>query len=461
MPAQHLKDFTFFNQFVRKGLKTRFDNINLGAQSVQNSMRSLFFVGFWSLLCVSWGQTASIDPDSTSLTPPTPPDPSEQVPTSTQDAALVSAGETLFKENCTVCHGIHEKVVGPALKDAHKRQPISWIKSFIKNSQKVIESGDEYANKLYEEYNQTQMTSFDFSDQELDALIAYIIDASAVPVAVASAEATATGTATSLPSGYLPSEYLNYILMGFIFVLLLIALTLRIVSQVLTKEVHQSNAPQAEKTSATAKTNWKKVFSSQLFLGLMIFLFIAVLVKSVLLDGLYGIGIQQNYQPSQPIAFSHKLHAGEYEIDCNYCHTGARKARAANIPSVNICMNCHGEIKKDSPEIQKLYTAIEKEKPIEWVRVHNLPDLAYFNHAQHVTVGKVECQTCHGPVEDMEVVYQYAPLTMGWCINCHKETQIDQDNNYYTSLRVLHEKENKKAMTVEDIGGLECSKCHY
>jgi hypothetical protein len=175
------------------------------------------------------------------------------------------------------------------------------------------------------------------------------------------------------------------------------------------------------------------------------------------------VGIQQGYQPTQPIAFSHALHAGQYEINCNYCHTSVYKSKNANIPSANICMNCHSQIKKESPEIQKIYRAIENNKPIEWVRIHNLPDLAYFNHSQHTQVGKIECQTCHGPIQTMDVVYQYSPLTMGWCINCHRETPLNTEGNkYYDNLVKLHDQANKgAAFTVSSNGGTECSKCHY
>ena len=177
---------------------------------------------------------------------------------------------------------------------------------------------------------------------------------------------------------------------------------------------------------------------------------------------MYTIGIQQNYHPTQPIAFSHKIHAGQYEIDCNYCHTGVNISKSANIPAVNICMNCHGVINTDKPEIQKILTAYEENRPIEWVRVHNLPDLAYFNHSQHVAVGGIECNTCHGPIEEMDVVYQYSELTMGWCINCHRESEINsKGNDYYDKLVELHKSSSKEPLKVEDIGGLECSKCHY
>ena len=211
---------------------------------------------------------------------------------------------------------------------------------------------------------------------------------------------------------------------------------------------------------------------SNSFLGMIIFIFVAVGLKTGI-DGLFTIGVQQGYMPTQPIAYSHELHAGQYEIDCNYCHTGVRKSKSANIPSANICMNCHVAIKTESKEIQKIYAAIdydpetgeygEEIKPIEWVRIHNLPDLAYFNHSQHVKVGGLECETCHGPIKEMEVVYQYSDLTMGWCINCHRETNVkSKGNNYYNNLVELHNEKNTKVpMKVEDIGGLECSKCHY
>lgn len=170
-----------------------------------------------------------------------------------------------------------------------------------------------------------------------------------------------------------------------------------------------------------------------------------------------GVGLSQGYQPDQPIWFSHKIHAGTYEIDCQYCHTGASKGKNAWIPSTNVCMNCHKAIKvgtiSGEAEISKIYNAYDNDIPIEWVRIHNLPDLAYFNHQQHVVAGQVECQTCHGPIEEMDVVYQYAPLSMGWCINCHRETEVQSDLYEALGRDDVH--------TVEDIGGLDCARCHY
>jgi hypothetical protein len=212
--------------------------------------------------------------------------------------------------------------------------------------------------------------------------------------------------------------------------------------------------------------NLMNLVRSPSFVGFTSFIFIAIMLKLVI-DGLYSIGIQQDYSPTQPIAYSHKVHAGDYQIECEYCHTGAATSRQANIPSANVCMNCHSAIVKiigaDGPseEIQKIYDAVENNKPIEWVRVHNLPDFAYFNHAQHFKVGNIECQDCHGPIETMEVVRQHSTLTMGWCIDCHRETVIQTDNAYYDQLIELHKTVSKEDMVVADIGGLECSKCHY
>jgi hypothetical protein len=146
--------------------------------------------------------------------------------------------------------------------------------------------------------------------------------------------------------------------------------------------------------------------------------------------------------------------------------SGAAKGKSANIPSANVCMNCHTQIKVGTitgeGEIAKIYAAVQNNQPIEWVRIHNLPDLAYFNHAQHVTVGGIQCQTCHGPIQEMDVVKQFSLLTMGWCIDCHRKTDVNTKGNaYYDNLVELHGQASKKAMKVEDIGGLECAKCHY
>lgn len=225
-------------------------------------------------------------------------------------------------------------------------------------------------------------------------------------------------------------------------------------------------------------SKWNPVIAT-LAIGTLLFAF--VLAPLGYMYGMNEVGVQQGYAPTQPINFSHKLHAGEYAIDCQYCHSTASKSKSASIPSLNTCMNCHKYVKaaekyngKTSPEIQKIYDAIGfngdemeyiadyKQQPIEWVRIHNLPDLSYFNHSQHVAVGNLECQTCHGPIQEMEKVYQYSTLQMGWCINCHRERGIDAENNdYYEQVHKQMKIEGKDYITVAENGGLECSKCHY
>ena len=382
------------------------------------------------------------------------------------DPSIVKNGESLFKGNCTVCHAINEVVIGPALRDVHERQSEEWIYAFIKNSQKVIKSGDEYAVNLYNEYNKTLMTSFDFSDEELNAILTYIKDESTKEVQVVVAD-------VSDASGQVVDSSINsnnfYLSLGLNLFLLLVIIFILFRFTNLSKKyvLLQDNQLKGklldddDKEIVDSGFNIKEFIKSNRVVGIASFLFIGIFVKSCI-DGLYTVGIQQNYQPTQPIAFSHKVHAGQYEIDCNYCHTGVNISKSANIPSVNICMNCHNAINTDKPEIQKILTAYEENRPIEWVRVHNLPDLAYFNHKQHVAVGGLDCATCHGPIEEMDVVYQYSELTMGWCINCHRETEVSsKGNDYYKKLVELHNSSSKKPMTVEDIGGLECSKCHY
>ena len=384
----------------------------------------------------------------------------------TFDQNIVSSGESLFKGNCTVCHAINEVVIGPALRDVHERQSEEWLYAFIKNSQKVIKSGDEYAVDLYNQYNQTLMTSFDFSDDELNAILTYIKSESVKEVQVAVVDNAVEGGEVSSSSISSDNFYLSLGL-NIILLLVLIFILLRFTNLSKKYVILKDNQNKGklldddDKEIVDSGFKIKKFIKSNKVVGIASFVFIAVFVKSCI-DGLYTIGIQQNYQPTQPIAFSHKIHAGQYEIDCNYCHTGVNISKSANIPAVNICMNCHGVINTDKPEIQKILTAYEENRPIEWVRVHNLPDLSYFNHSQHVAVGGIECNTCHGPIEEMEVVYQYSELTMGWCINCHRESEINsKGNDYYDKLVELHKDSSKEPLKVEDIGGLECSKCHY
>lgn len=387
------------------------------------------------------------------------------------EQSAIEAGKTVFENNCAQCHAVHKKVLGPALANVYERRSIDWLKSWVKNSQAFIASGDEDAIAIYEEYGKVQMPAYPFSDEKILNIMAYVkAETEKGPpkeVAATGAEGEAVATSAKIPT------YL-YVIIGLLLLILIIAVSVLVMAaKALTGALKdkEDSLDEEGKEVLNQKFSLASALKSNAVVGFAVFILTIVMLKT-LIDGAFTIGVQQNYQPKQPIAFSHKIHAGQYEIDCQYCHTGVRKSKSANIPSPNICMNCHTQVKTESPEIQKIYEAIDYDpatrtygtntKPIEWIRIHNLPDLAYFNHSQHVKVAGLECQTCHGPIQEMEVVYQYSNLTMGWCINCHRETDVNtKGNDYYNKLVKLHKEKSKEPMKVEDIGGLECGKCHY
>jgi cytochrome c2 len=377
----------------------------------------------------------------------------------------IAAGKSIFNANCRTCHRLDQKNIGPALRGVSDRHSIEWNKSFIRNSQALIASGDPEAVAIYNEFNQLAMPSHEFlSDEDVMNLLSYIEYGDKADPAAAAATGGEGGQVGV--GGGIPSEYLTIILSVLVVVLLLILVVLGLIISILTKYLSNQNLDEVDAEYVNQKFDFKKILRSDAFVIIITTLVVAFVAKSGI-DQLYTIGVQQGYAPAQPIAFSHQLHAGQYEMECQYCHTGVEIGKSANIPSANICMNCHAHIQNVggkegiSPEIQKIYNAVDNNQPIEWVRIHNLPDLAYFNHSQHVAVGGLECQTCHGPIEEMEVVYQHSSLTMGWCIDCHRQTEIkSQGNEYYDKLVQLHS-ESKNALKVKDIGGLECAKCHY
>ncbi|MCF0057723.1 c-type cytochrome [Dyadobacter sp. CY356] len=373
-------------------------------------------------------------------------------------------GETLFKNNCAQCHApTDERIVGPGLKGATTRNSIEWITKWVHNSQAVIASGDPYAVKIYNEYSKAQMTAFpNLTADDIKGIFAYVDKAGAAPAPAAAAAGGAAPAAGAAQSGG-PSDLFMIVLVALVVVMLLVLGVLLVIVTILSKAVSGGDAETATKGDFMSRlgNSLKGIAGDPAIRSATIWIFI-LLVMKVTIDGAYSVGVQQGYAPKQPISFSHKLHAGEYKIDCNYCHTGVNRGKSAHIPSANICMNCHGVIKKESPEIQKIYTSIENNTPIEWVRVHNLPDLAYFNHSQHVNVAGLECENCHGDIAKMEVIQQRSSLTMGWCIDCHRKTDVNtKGNEYYDKMVQLHASDSKEALKVADIGGLECSKCHY
>lgn len=174
-----------------------------------------------------------------------------------------------------------------------------------------------------------------------------------------------------------------------------------------------------------------------------------------LVSGFRAVGNNQGYEPNQPIAFSHKMHAGDNQISCLYCHSGAERSRHAGIPAASTCMNCHKIVRKDSPEVAKITAALAKNEPIVWTKVHRLADFVAFSHQVHVASGKVSCQSCHGPVEQMARMRQENNMTMGWCMDCHRKSEV-----------IVHPMDVSKMpdprrQKVAEAGGIDCAKCHY
>jgi len=401
-----------------------------------------------------------------------------------------AAGKALFNANCASCHKLNKKMTGPALANVETRLAEEegldreWIYKWIRNSAGLIKSGDAYANKIYKEYNGTAMTAYpQFSNADIDNILAYTAAAPAPKPPIQG------GPTTVNPNPSSDSNSNGLILGALALLFALLAGALFLVNKTLRRFADAKGVELVEKPKRTPI--WKAFVENQFLVLVTVILFL--LASAYFVYGFFmQVGVNQGYEPVQEIHYSHRIHAGENGIDCKYCHSSARVSKHSGIPSLNICMNCHksiaevagpeSEFSNVTPEyskafydgeIKKLYAAVGwddaeqkytgKTKPVKWTRIHNLPDFAYFNHSQHVMVGGVECQTCHGPVEEMEIMYQYAPLTMGWCINCHRETNVKvKDNDYYTK---IHEQLSKKygveELTAAQMGGLECGKCHY
>jgi mono/diheme cytochrome c family protein len=393
---------------------------------------------------------------------------------SSSEILLAADGETLFKANCASCHKPLEAYVGPPLKGAREREPSKdWVYKWVANTTTMVNT-DPYAMQLKKEHGNVVMTAFpDLKKADIDAILTW-----------ADTYQKPGGT----PGGPVTQpETDNSILYG------LLTLILAIIGFVLLQV--NSNLKKLTDEQAGVKSPVPVPFYRNKAYLLLTLIVLFVIGGYYLVQGAMGLGRQQGYQPEQPIYYSHKVHAGDNQISCLYCHTGAQDSKHANIPSVNVCMNCHMAVKDyggkplikedGSPvnanaEIQKLYkyagwnpdtkTYDKPGKPIEWVRIHSLPDFVYFNHSQHVKVGQLHCQTCHGEIQNMQEVKQFAPLSMGWCINCHRTTNVQfnddagHGNKFYSIYEKFHEDiKNHKydSVTVEKIGGTECMKCHY
>ena len=392
----------------------------------------------------------------------------------------IAKGKSLYNANCASCHKLNKKLIGPALKGVSAKYDKEWLYAWIKNSAAMIKAGDEQAIAIYEEYNKVAMNAFpQLSNEDIDNILAYT-DYVPEPVATST---TVSGTQSSNGEPSLAND----IILGLLIVVLLVLVTmLYLVTKTLTG-IAEKNGIKIDQPKSEPFSIWKAFIKNQF----LIFTSVVLLLLSSAYFA-YGymmqIGVDQGYMPVQPIHYSHKIHSGANQIECQYCHSSARVSKHSGIPSLNVCMNCHENIAEYNGEedlekgytkefytneIKKLYKAVGwneetqsytgDTEPVKWVRIHNLPDFVYFNHAQHVSVAGVDCNKCHGPVEEMEILYQYSSLTMGWCIDCHRDSNVKvKDNEYYTK---IHEELSKKygveELTIAQMGGLECGKCHY
>ena len=394
----------------------------------------------------------------------------------------IAKGKSLFNANCAACHKLNKNLIGPALAGVSAKYEKDWLYTWIKNSNAMIKSGDQRAVAIWEEWNKAAMNAFpQLSNMDIDNILAYT-DYKPEPVV------TTTVAATTIDQGQVSGFASTDLILVVLIIILIVLLTmLFLVNKTLKSISLKSGVKYPESKPLFKVPIWKLFIRNQflVFCSVVVFL----LSSAYFAYGwLMQIGVDQGYMPVQPIHYSHKIHSGANQIECQYCHSSVRKSKHSGIPSLNVCMNCHQNIAeyngeedlekgytKDfyTNEIKKLYKAVGWDEesrtytgdtePVKWVRIHNLPDFVYFNHSQHVNVGGIDCKECHGPIEEMEIVYQHSSLTMGWCINCHRESEVNVKNNeYYTK---IHEELSKKygveKLTVAQMGGLECGKCHY
>jgi hypothetical protein len=342
---------------------------------------------------------------------------------------------------------------------------------------------DPYTQQLKQQHGGVMMSGFpQLTEKEIDAIVTHINKVASATPAPTPGGSTAGETAKG-------DESDSSILYGILtLILAVVALIMLQVNANLRKL-----ADDKEGVPAREPIPFYRNKSYITLLTLILF----VVGGFFVVKGAIGLGRTQNYEPEQPIFYSHKVHAGKNQISCLYCHGGAYEGKQANIPSLNTCMNCHMTINEytgteklvradgsevdGTAEIQKIYEhtgwdPVSKSytgegKPVEWVRIHNLPDHVYFNHSQHTVAGQVQCQTCHGEIQKMDEVKQFADLSMGWCINCHRETKVNfvdsagtKGNQFYSIYEKYHDeikRHMRDSVTVSDIGGTECQKCHY
>ncbi len=392
-------------------------------------------------------------------------------------------GKALYMSKCAACHNVFKKGTGPALmglEERHKWADHNELLAWIKNPAKYME-GDAYTQGLKAEYGSLMLGFPDITLPEVDAIVKYIND----EVANKAKGPVAT------PGAPTPdSSNQNAIIFG------VISLILAIIALILM-QVNSNLKKMSDDVEGILRPEPVPFYRNKVYIAMAAIVFFIV-GGFMVTKGAIGLGRQTNYQPEQPIYYSHKVHAGINQINCLYCHGSAMESKHAAIPSVNVCMNCHKAINTyekgpklytedgkeidGTAEIQKLYQYAgfdpanaakwdpSMAKPIQWIKIHNLPDHVYFNHSQHVKAGNVQCQSCHGEITAMDEVKQVSELSMGWCVNCHRQTKVNFNysdstgNQFYSIYEKFHNdiKSGKMdSVTVKDIGGLECQKCHY
>lgn len=411
-------------------------------------------------------------------------------------------GKSLFKANCASCHKAIKNSTGPMLQGAKARWAAAGeadaIYKWVKDPVGLANSGTSpYAIQI-SEYSPTAMTAQGhLTNDEIDAILDYADSVKPVEKkggdAVAAEEEEEGGNAL-----------LWVIILIVVFGVVIFAA--RGVRKQLAYVVAEKDGVEVE-VNKSVKTKLGEWIVRNWKLTLIIFLIAVVTGGADLMRRGFEVGVFEDYEPSQPINYSHKLHAGEMGIDCKYCHSSAEKSKHAGIPSVNVCMNCHENVVESdyrlgsTENIAKIHAAAgydsETKKytgetsPIVWNKAHNLPDHVFFSHKQHVNsnTANIDCKQCHGNVptyglgrvSTTEEINQLAGtdgiipltkplLTMGWCLECHNEKSVDlTKSEYYKELHsrlgsrpdFLRKISEDDKVTVRELGGWECAKCHY
>ena len=389
-------------------------------------------------------------------------------------------GRQLFNNNCASCHSLTKDMTGPKLGGVldreHYNGDVHKIVEWVHNADKLT-SSDPYYKGLKAQFG-TQMTAFPgLPDKDIEAIVKYVSTPPPPPT---------TGVPTESPTGDK-----TWVIFG------VISLIMAIIALILM-QVNNNLKKLSDDKEGILRPEQVPFYKNKVYISLLTII-VFIVCGYYITNGAIGLGRQKSYEPKQPIYYSHRVHAGINQISCLYCHGNAWESRHAAIPSVNVCMNCHKAIQSyekgpklydevgneinGTMEIQKLYryagfdpanatkwTPSMIKQPVEWTKIHNLPDHVFFSHAQHIRAGKVQCQTCHGSITEMDEVKQFAELNMGWCINCHRETKVNFNyndstgNKFYSIYEKFHNdiKSGKMdSVTVRDIGGIECQKCHY